>query len=542
MVGFLLGPSFLGYLFPDYKNIILNPDVFQVFQIIPEVGLGLIIFTIGGEFRLEHVKRLGKSVLWISFYMIVFTIGSVGILSSIYFFYGHSYLGNSIIVYSILLGVIATSTGPSAVLLVLREYESVGPITRYILVLLALNDIIAILLFKLITSSFIMQHRQFYHPFIDIILSVSIGVGMGILLSYIEKWLNKHGEVLMLVMGGITLNIGIAYLIGKAFPTIYLSNLLINLFMGITLINSTTKDDFSFKALKNVDLPIYAVFFVIAGASLHVDQLFKGGILIVIYIIGRSFGTIYGAYFGVRFTNLFKELGNNIGLGLIPQAGVTIGLALILKREDSTMGETLSTIILASVVVFEVVGPLFTRYAIIRGGEVREIVISKNNNIYFMKRFQEIFNGFKERVGIKSRQDNISQNISCRDLMRRNVDYVKENLTLDGIIQFASECHYDQFYVVNRDHVFIGSISHKMIRDIILDKEFAQLIIASDIMKENPLVAYPDDDLETLMSRFHNLDEYLDYLPVVDRDYPPYLIGMVNQKDVISAYRGIKNS
>ncbi len=539
LVGILLGPSVLGYFYPAYGNFILNKKILETYNIITQVGLGLIVFNIGGEFKLENVKKLGKNVFWISIFEIIFTTLSVLALSFIALKLFYPNFGDSTFIYAILFGVISIATAPAATLLVLREYESQGPLTNHILVLVGLNNIICIVVFKIMFSGFISEGHSFIMPILEVLASMLMGVIIGLIISFIEKSVEKPVELIMLATGGIAFNIGIAFIIEDI---IHISNILSILFMGITMVNSSTKGDSTFKALKEVDLPIYAIFFVLAGANLHIDEFLNGGILFIVYVIGRAFGKIYGSFFGVKLSNMFKKLGNNIGYGLLPQAGVAIGLALIMKRDDPYMGGIMSSVILSAVMVFELIGPLFTRLAVIRSGEVKEISLSKRLSHKAKYRYLRVLARLRHSLGIQKWKKKRDKTILCKELMRSSVEAIHSDLAFDEVLKFASEYKYDQFPVIDEDNHFIGTISYQEIRDILLDIEFANLIIAQDMVDENPLVAYPSDSLKKLLMLFHDSKEELDYLPVIDEHKPPHLIGMVTQKDVIEVYRSLKDS
>ncbi len=543
LIGLLIGsldPSVLAYIFPDYdQKLSLNGSEFKIldlFKVVKEVGLGLIVFNIGGEFQFEHFKKLGRKVLWISFYEILLTLGLVSLLAFITFTLSDYPVGDHIMTYSLLLGVIAIATAPAATLLVLREYESEGPITDHILVLVGLNNIVCILAFKILFTDFVKENAHFMEPIIDVLSSIGLGIVVGLLLGFVEKWLEKSGELLLVVLSGIALNIGIAYLLNHH-GILHIDHLLANLFMGMTLINSSTKGEESFKAVKNVDLPIYVLFFVLAGANLHVNQLWTGGILFVIYVIGRTVGKFLGSYIGVRFVGLTQKLGRNVGYGLLPQAGVAIGLASILKSEDLVMGDTLSIVILSSVMIFELVGPLFTRHAIVKGGEVKEISLSKQISQSKKRHYHRVLVKLRRSLGFPRGKKIRVKKITCNDLLRSSVEAIPENMPFDEVLKFASHCKYDHFPVINDDHLLVGTISHTEIRDYLLDPEFSHLVIASDIMREDPPTAHPQDSLQKLLIIFHASNDDLDYLPVIDDRDMPHIIGIVTQKDVISAFR-----
>lgn len=538
LLGLVLGPAVSGELWPELNEFILNHQIIDNFAVIRELGLALIIFNIGGEFRFEHFKKLGKKVVYVSFFEVIFTFLIVTVLSVFSFYFFFPELSEDIIKYSLILGAVAIATAPAATLLVLREYESQGPVTDYILVLVGLNNILCIVFFKFIFSSTILVAPDYSTPFIEIGLSIGLGVLLGLILSFIEKWLEKPSETLMLVLGGVTFNIGIAYIIGKVFPGIRIETLLSNLFMGVAMINSSTKGSFSFKAVKNADLPLYAIFFILAGTKLHLNELLKGGALFFTYTIGRMLGKYYGSLYGVKHFGLYEKLKNNLSLGLFPQAGVAIGLAILLKENDPLMGKTLATVILSSVMFYELIGPLLTKFSLVRAGEVKEISLSKKNYHKSKRNYQKVLIRLRNAIGFPKRKKSESHVILCKDVMRSSVECIEDSAPFDEVLKFASHCKYDQFPVVDKDNHYLGSISYSEIRDILLDPQFTHLIIASDIMNEKEVIAKPDDNIKDLLFKFHSSGDDLDFLPVISDHDPPHLIGMVTQKDIIAAYHG----
>ena len=546
LVGLIMGPPILGHIYPSYNDLILSYKILEIFKIITEVGLGLIIFNIGGEFQLENFKKLGKKVLWISVFEILLTVIIVTALSFATFLIFFSGIGVKGLSYSLLLGIVAIATAPAATLLVLREYESEGPITNHLLVLIGLNNILCILAFKLVFSGLVSETPKFIQPLTEVMGSILLGIVTGLLLSFFEKWLEKPVEQFMLILGGICLNIGISFIMREWFTSIYISNLLANLFMGITMINSTTKGDSSFKALKNADMPIYALFFVLAGANLHIKEFLESGAVIIVfctvYIIGRAAGKYFGTYYGILKTGLVAKLGKGMGLGLYPKAGVAIGLAILLKEglmpQDPNMANSLSTVILSAVIVFELIGPIFTRYVISKGGEVKEISLSKKKYQSNKRRYLRVLARLRHSLGIPKWKEKFHhKDVTCEDVMRSSVEYIFEDMHFEEVISFASHCKYDHFPVVDRDHHFVGTISYSEIRDILFDDDFAELIIARDILNEDPHIARPGDSLKRLLILFHSSGDDIDFLPVVDDHDPPHLIGIVSQKDVIAAYQ-----
>ncbi len=256
---------------------------------------------------------------------------------------------------------------------VLNEYRSRGPLTSTLLAVVAIDDAIAVIIFGVVftvcnilmkglgqISWFLMIIR----PFWEIIASVSLGLAVGVGLHFLARKMRERNELLIVTLGAAMITTGLAVML-------HLSFLLANMAAGFILINMARRNSRLFTSINMVEVPIYVTFFVIAGANLHLGILLKVGILGIVYILARIGGKIYGARFGALKAGADETVQKYLGLGLIPQAGVAIGLVLLVQQSPAFVPfkAALTSIVLAGVAVSELIGPSLTKLAITRAGE-----------------------------------------------------------------------------------------------------------------------------------------------------------------------------
>jgi Kef-type K+ transport system membrane component KefB len=329
----------------------------------------LILFSIGAIFEFENLKKVGQRTLYLTFYVMGGTIVTV--------FFTLLLLGNNWQI-ALLLGVIATEISPIATILVLRELNSEGPLTETVYNILALNNVGCLVVFGIATflirlvgggetdsTLLIFAGKEIFFLLWGLVGSVAFGIIIGYVLAVWGKRIDEHGEVLILVLGLILVVVGATHWLG-------LSPLIATMAMGATLINLAKESHHLFDALGKTDPPLYAIFFVLAGAHLQLSSLLVIGVSGIGYTVARVIGKAVGSYFGAKRLAYPDSVRNYLGLTLVPHAGVAIGLALQLRSIFPNYAEGISAIILGSVLINEVVGPVITRIAIGRAGEMRE--------------------------------------------------------------------------------------------------------------------------------------------------------------------------
>jgi Kef-type K+ transport system membrane component KefB len=357
LAGVALGPSWLGWLTPD--NLVS-------LSVLSEVALALILFSVGAVFEFSLFRRIGRQVVWIT----VLESSAAALLVG----GGALALGQPWTI-AILLGTIATATAPASTLMVIRESDSAGPLTDHLLAIIAVNNLLCISLFSLAAATvdlalgtaglgvgYTLYRSAFFFVW-QLAGSAALGYLMGLLLASWARHVTERGEGLILLAGALLFCVGVSH-------TLELSALVTSLAVGATIANLSARSGQLFNALSHTDPPFYAIFFVIAGAELNVGQIPAMGALGMVYVIGRAAGKFLGARIAGWRLGLEPRVQKFLGFGLQAQAGLAIGLMLAVDSRYPQFATVVSTVVLSSVAVFEMIGPASTRFALIRAGEV----------------------------------------------------------------------------------------------------------------------------------------------------------------------------
>ena len=356
IAGIVLGPSVLGWV--SAENLI-------ALQILSEVALGLILFSIGSVFEFSRFRRIGRQVLSLTLVE--------SMLASIIVTFGALYVGQPWQV-AFLLGAIAIATAPASTLMVIRECDSSGPLTENLLGIIAVNNLFCIVAFSIVGSMIDIGqgfgpggildgfYRAIFPLFWQIIGSAALGYLVGLMLAGWSTQVSETGEMLILLAGSILLCVGVARLLD-------MSPLVASLAVGATMVNLSARRGNLFATLSGTDPPFYAIFFVIAGADLDLSLLNSMGIIGVVYVAGRAVGKFAGAIVGARWLRLERSVQQFLGFGLMAQAGLAVGLTLAVGQRFETYAPVVSTVVLAGVAFYEMVGPISTRFALVQAGE-----------------------------------------------------------------------------------------------------------------------------------------------------------------------------
>lgn len=358
VAGLLIGPSFL--------NLIKSGEASQ-FDIINEVALAAIAFSIGSEFLLKDFKKTGKDIFLIA---VAEVIGAYLVV-----FLTTYYVFKQPFEFSLVIASMSAATAPAGILMVIRELKANGPLVRTILPVVAIDDAIGIMLFGISLSVAKLTSGVGSYsilkivgtPIIEIVGSLVLGAILGFILSYIAPKSKNREEQLSITLGFIILATGMANYFN-------LSALLTCMMMGAMLVNLMRSSYRVFNLVNEFTPPIYLLFFTIAGASLDLRILATVGALGVGYIAARAGGKIIGATIGAKIVKSPKKVVNNIGLSLLTQGGISIGLSIIVAKELPQYSDSIITVILFSVLVFEIMGPILAKIAIIKAGEVNGAV------------------------------------------------------------------------------------------------------------------------------------------------------------------------
>ena len=355
LVGILIGPNVLN---------LVTEGIFAASDFFSNLVLGVIAFSLGENFRLEEIKKGMKQVMWISLAaaLVTWLLVSGAIISYLIIVGQPMYP-------AIVLGAAASATAPAATVLVIREYRASGFFTEMLLKIVAIDDAWCLMLAALaIAFANAMRADVFQISIVfagigEIFGALIIGASFGYLFSFARRFVTTSAEFLVYIFGLILLNVGLSI-------AIHVSILLSSMMMGIVVINLARENYKFFEVIRTVDAPLYLIFFILAGAHLDFTILYKMGIVGLLYIIFRVIGKVYGARLGARISKAPKSIENWIGLSLTPQAGVALGIGLVAKSTFPDFGNYIFTVIAATTVIFELVGPLLTKISLIKVGEI----------------------------------------------------------------------------------------------------------------------------------------------------------------------------
>ncbi len=369
LAGVALGPSALGWV--TFENL-------HALQALSEIALGLILFSIGAVFEYRLLLRSGLAILKLTMIesCLVACLVSVAMAA----------LGLPWQT-ALLLGAIAIATAPASTLMVMRECNGRGPLSDTLLGVLAMNNIFCLTAFSLAGTAIDLAsaysrseplgsalYVSIFPLFWQLIGSVALGFLTGLLLAAWAQQVTENGEILILLAGSLLLCVGVA-------RALDLSSMVASLAVGATMVNLSARSRSLFRALSASDPPFYAIFFVIAGADLDLGLLREIGLLGFAYVGARLLGKFIGARIGARKANLPAQVRQLLGFALLAQAGLAVGLMLAAEQRYPEYADTIKTIVLSAVAVFEMLGPISARFAIVRAGEAR-VSSAKSDSIW----------------------------------------------------------------------------------------------------------------------------------------------------------------
>ena len=358
VTGYLIGGLLLG---PSLFNVITQSDTVMI-NFVTEIALAIIAFNIGGEFLLKDFKRLGKDI----FIITVAEVLAVVVLMFIVMYF----VLDQHIVFSLIIASMAPATAPAGTLMVINQYRAKGPLTDTILPITALDDALGVMIFglalavaKVLMGSGNHSILAYLSPVIEIILSLGLGFVLGYFLSRVAPKTKNLEELLGIALLVTLINVGIAKATG-------LSPLLSGMMIGAVFVNLSPNPARVFTTINKFASPFNVLFFTLAGARLDLGVLGQIGLIGTAYVATRFTGKIAGSALGAKIAKSPKTIQKYLGLALLPEGGVSIGLSLIVAQELPLFSETIIPVVLFSVLIFELSGPIFAKIALVKAGEI----------------------------------------------------------------------------------------------------------------------------------------------------------------------------
>ena len=376
VAGVIIGPYCLGLLGIDGLGF-TSMEWVEHFSVLCDVALGFIAFSIGNEFRLSQLKQIGKQATIIGILQAVVTTVLVDIVLIAFHFIRPDVLPLPV---AITLGAVAAATAPAATLMVVKQYKAKGPVTSVLLPVVALDDAVGLVLFAISfgvarsvsSTEAVSILNIILEPIIEVVLSLALGAVMGFFFNLMERYFHSRSKRMAVSVAFVLITVAISTIKFSLWGIHFgFSSLLSCMMLGTVFCNIC---DFSEELMERVDrwcAPILVLFFVISGAELNLS-VFASGIIVligVIYIISRSAGKMLGSFASAKLSKSEPNIVKYLGITLLPQAGVALGMAKQAK-DAIEGGDLILNITLFAVLVYELVGPFLTKKALEAAGEI----------------------------------------------------------------------------------------------------------------------------------------------------------------------------
>jgi len=497
IIGILLGGDVLGVI-SDETVKLLRP--FTMF------ALGVIGFMIGGELRGDVFKKYGKQ-----FFVILFSQGlgafllvSAGSSLVSWFITGDLRLSVAI---GLVLGAIASATAPAATVNVLWEYKTRGPLTAAILAIVALDDALALLLYRgastgakvLVGTGHESVLRAVLLLFGEILGTIFLGFLAGVVLYYLLKFVRAEDKILGFSISSLLLVVGISE-IGGVDP------ILPSMVLGITIANlSPRRSRGIFELIKKFSPPIYVSFFVLAGAHMRFDKV-AGWVLVMIfvYVLLRAVGKILGSWFGAKYCGAPLVVRKYLGICLLPQAGVAIGLVILASGQfESSLGHEIIMVVMMATFLMEIFGPMLVKVGVKGAGE----------------------------VGLNITEEDLIKTYSVGDVMEREPTSIAEDLPLHQILEVFSTSDSVYYPVIDSRSQITGKITIAGIKEMFANQDVAGWLLACDVAEPVLDKTTSEKSLEEVVELMRRYD--LEHIPVVADEESNRLVGVLDYRRVL---------
>lgn len=516
IVGLLLGPRALGAI-PDGHLEFLDP--------IGKLAMALVLFNMGCHFQLTSFRRVIGSVGRLS-------LGELG-LTFVLVGGGLLMLGESWEA-SLLFAALALATAPATTMLVLKEASSEGPVTERTIALIALNNLASIVAFEVLFLGIEMLSGKLDRPFLlelarllrDLLGSIAVGLVAGVVAS-LGCALASRTRWFILLVALATFVLGLC----QQWDIPYLLTFLT---MGATVANVSARTREIENELDRFTGLLCVVFFVIHGAEMDLLSLVDAGMIGVGYIALRTAGKYLGALLASDASRDGRDVKRWTGATLLSQAGAAIALSAVAVERAPALGLHLQSIILGTVVFFEIVGPLLVRQAVLRSGEVPLIEAIHHTSTTPLDEVHAMLRRVRQAVGLAPFASQAVEQLTVGQLMRANVEGIPASASFREFVSFIEHSHDNLFAVVNDDGELTGVIRYSNLKQALFLPTIGALVCAADLAEMPGELLHPDDPIEKAWQQFQSKDD--DCAPVVLRESPHLLVGMVRRRDLFRLF------
>ena len=376
VAGVLIGPFVLGKI--GIPGLGITSDQIEGFGLISDLALGFIAFSMGSEFRIAQLKKIGKQATFIGVFQALFTTLAVdAALIVLHLIIPETFTLESAIV----LGAVATATAPAATLMVVKQYKAKGPVTDILLPVVALDDAVGLVVFAIsfgiarsLGTGSINATSVILEPILEVVLSLALGFVMGLLFTLCEKYFHSRSKRMAVSVTFVMMTVALSSM-SFEIGTVHIgfSSLLACMALGTVFCNICEVSEELMERADRWTTPILILFFVISGAELELSVFADIMVVVIgaVYIISRSLGKYFGAGISAKIAKSNPIVVKYLGITLLPQAGVALGMA-IKAIELGPEGAIVRNITLFAVLIYEIVGPFLTKVALTKAGDINE--------------------------------------------------------------------------------------------------------------------------------------------------------------------------
>ena len=500
----VVGCIMVGIILGDICNLI-NTQIIETLKPFTMFTLGVIGFMIGGELKADIFKKYGKQLFIILLSQGIGAFLLVAVSTSIMAWFITDNLPMAIAA-GLVLGAIASATAPAATVNVLWEFKTRGPLTLAILAIVALDDALALLLFRTASTAAQAIIGTGHDSVIitaailsgEIIGAVILGIVVGLLLFILLKFVKSDEKILLFSVSCLLLVVGITII-----PDI--DPILPAMVFGITIANLAPRQSKSiFELVKNFTPPIYVSFFVLAGAHMRFATIAPWMIIMItIFVLFRAFGKITGAWFGAKYSNAPAVVRKYLGICLLPQAGVAIGLAILAQKQfDPQLGHIIIMVVMTATFLMEITGPMMVKLGVKKAGE----------------------------IGLNITEEDLIKTSSITDVMDPDPVTIPQNLPLGRILEIFSTTDFLYYPVVDSKSTIIGVITIANIKEMFANRDVADWLLACDVAEPVIDKTTPDKPLADTLDYIRKYD--LEQIPVVASDDTNTLLGILDYRKV----------
>ena len=496
VIGLVIGQSGLNIIGRDTVELLSSFNMF---------ALGIIGFMIGGQLRADVFKKYGRQFLIILCSEAIAAFAIVALLTGLAAWHFTADIRTSVAM-ALVLGAIASATAPAATSNVLWEYKTRGPLTSTILAIVALDDALALLLYGFAASIAAALIGRTNGPLLTTILTAAfeiigaivLGVLAGSILSFILKRIKDTDKALAFTISSVLLVIGVSI-------TLRLGAILAAMTLGATIANlARRKRQTTFELVEKFSPPIYALFFVLAGAHLVLSEITGWMIVMVlVYLAGRTAGKVLGSSFGARWSHAADVIRKYLGLCLLSQAGVAIGLAIISSRLfEGEFGHAIIAIVMASTFVVEIFGPMLVKLGVKKAGE----------------------------VGMNVTEEDLIKTYAVADVMDTSPTSIPQDMPLPQILEVFSTSDSLYYPVIDAQSRIKGVITIADIKEMFASRDVAAWLLACDVAEPVLDKTTPNTPLEEAFDQMRRYD--IESIPVVADDSSNQLVGVLDYRKV----------